>query len=88
MKPIIYTNSFKKRYKKRFGNQASSQKRIKKAIELFASGERGNPINDHPLKGSMFGLRSFSAGGDIRIIYEELDDSYVFTDIGSHNQVY
>jgi mRNA-degrading endonuclease YafQ of YafQ-DinJ toxin-antitoxin module len=36
----------------------------------------------------MLGLRAFSVSGDVRVIYYETDEAYVFTDVGTHAQVY
>ena len=49
---------------------------------------RDYPLDDHALIGSMKGLRAFSIGGDVRVVYREADEYYEFLDIGSHNQVY
>jgi addiction module RelE/StbE family toxin len=51
--------------------------------------DRWNPlIRDHKLIGNLHGLRSFSIRGDVRIIYRETEDSFIFVDIGTHAQVY
>lgn len=52
------------------------------------AGKLGYPLHDHALTGKLAGKRAFSMAGDIRIIYIELEDSIVFLDIGTHNQVY
>ena len=62
--------------------------RFQRHLELFGQGIRKEPINDHPLTGKLKGLRSFSVGGDVRVVYEETEEHYLFVDIGSHNQVY
>lgn len=64
--------------------------RVRIATENFAA-DRSNPaLRDHPLKGKMKGLRSFSASWNLRIIYrEEGGFAEVFLiNVGSHNQVY
>lgn len=88
MKPIEYTKQFKKRLKQRYGNQPKVIARFKKQLELFDQGVRDQPVNDHPLTGRLTGLRAFSVGGDIRVVYQETDEYYLLLDIGSHNQVY
>ena len=55
---------------------------------MFMSGVRGNPINDHGLKGKKRMFRAWSVAGDVRVVYRETEDYYEFLDIGSHNQVY
>lgn len=52
------------------------------------NGERGYPLHDHALSGKLKSRRAFSVSGDIRVIYEELEEAYVFLDIGTHSQVY
>lgn len=88
IKAIFYTKQFKKNYKKRFLHKPKQKEKIKTRIDLFLK-YRNNPLlNDHALVGTRSKERSFSIGGDIRIIYCELEDKYVFIDIGTHNQVY
>jgi len=88
MKKIEYTKQFKKRLKQRYGHQPKVIEQFKRRLELFAIGVRKEPISDHALTGKLKGLRAFSVGGDIRVVYQETDDHYLFLDIGSHNQVY
>jgi len=88
MKQIEYTKQFQKRLKQRYGNQPKVIARLQEHLELFSQGRREQPINDHSLTGPLKGLRAFSVGGDIRVVYRETEDSYLLLDIGSHNQVY
>jgi addiction module RelE/StbE family toxin len=88
MKKIEYTKQFKRRLKQRYGHQPRVVERFQRHLELFSQGVRKEPINDHPLTGKLKGLRSFSVGGDVRVVYEETEEHYLFVDIGSHNQVY
>jgi mRNA-degrading endonuclease YafQ of YafQ-DinJ toxin-antitoxin module len=44
-------------------------------------------LDDHSLTGTMKGPRAFSIVGDVRLVYRETNEYYVFLDIGSHNQV-
>ncbi len=88
MKKLEYTKQFQKRLKQRYGHQPKVVLRLRQHLELFAAGVGKGPINDHPLTGRLTGLRAFSVGGDIRVIYQETEDSYLLLDIGSHNQVY
>jgi len=43
---------------------------------------------DHKLSGGMVGLRSLVIDDDCRLIYKETNKSYIFIDIGTHEQVY
>lgn len=88
MKPIEYTKQFQKHIKQRYAHQPKVIERFKQHLELFRQGLRREPLNDHPLTGKLQGLRAFSVGGDVRVVYQETEDHYLLLDIGSHNQVY
>ena len=46
-------------------------------------------LNNHPLKGKWSGYRSINISGDLRALYKEMgEDKVIFTNIGSHNQLY
>lgn len=88
MKPIEYTKQFKKRLKQRYAHQPNVLQKFATQLELFQQGVREAPIEDHPLTGKLKGMRAFSVGGDVRVVYRETDEYYLLLDIGSHNQVY
>jgi addiction module RelE/StbE family toxin len=88
MKKLEYTKQFQRRLKQRYSHQPKVIERLKRHLELFSQGIRKEPINDHPLTGKLKGLRGFSVGGDVRVVYQETEDHYLLLDIGSHNQVY
>jgi addiction module RelE/StbE family toxin len=88
MKRIEFTKQFQKRLKQRYGHQPKVIERFQRHLELFSQGIRKEPINDHPLTGKLKGLRAFSVGGDVRVVYQETEDCYLLLDTGSHNQVY
>ena len=88
MKPIIRGRKFEKNFRNRISPNPKLKKQFATLLELFKEGVRDYPLDDHPLVGSMKGLRAFSVGGDLRVVYREKDEHYEFLDIGSHNQVY
>jgi len=88
MKPIKRDRTFEKHFKQRISPHLKLTNRFKERLTLFMAGELGYPIYDHALTGKLAGKRAFSIAGDIRVIYIELEDSIVFLDVGSHNQVY
>lgn len=88
MKPIIRHRQFEKNFRSRISTNPKLVKKFKQSLELFIDGVRDYPLDDHDLKGNMKGLRAFSIGGDLRVVYRETDELYEFLDIGSHNQVY
>jgi addiction module RelE/StbE family toxin len=88
LKPIRRHHRFEKNFRTRIASNPKLAKQFEQRLALFMNGIRDYPIEDHTLIGSMKGLRSFSVGGDIRVVYRETDEYYEFLDIGSHNQVY
>ena len=88
MKPIQRAKIFDKHFKSRVALNENLIKQFEIRLQMFISGVRGNPLNDHGLKGKKRMFRAWSVTGDIRVVYRETDEYYEFLDIGSHNQVY
>jgi addiction module RelE/StbE family toxin len=88
MKPIKHHRVFEKHFKKRIITKKKLLAQFEERLALFASGERGWPLDDHPLSGKLIGRRAFSVNGDVRVIYEETELFIILLDIGTHNQVY
>ena len=88
MKPIKRDRTFEKHFKQRISPNEKLTNQFKERLALFMAGDSGYPLHDHALTGKLAGKRSFSIAGDIRVVYVELEDSIVFLDVGSHNQVY
>jgi addiction module RelE/StbE family toxin len=86
---ITISPSFKKAYSKRIKGNKKLEMRVFERIGLFQNDSRNKVLNNHYLIGKMKGLYSFSITGDIRVIYQWVDNERVlFLDIGSHNQIY
>ncbi len=80
---------FKKSYKKRIKGHPNLEKKFKQRVSLFTNNPNHPTLKNHKLTGSLREYMSFSITGDIRVIYFELSaDTFIFYDIGSHNQVY
>lgn len=88
MKPIKRDRTFEKHFRQRISPHTKLVYQFKERLALFMAGELGYPLHDHALTGKLAGKRAFSVAGDMRVVYIELEDSIVFLDIGSHNQVY
>jgi len=88
MKYIERRPQFIKHYKKRIAFNAKMDQQFDERLELFIKHRQDPLLQNHVLKGDKLGLRAFSVTGDIRVVYKETDDAYIFLDIGSHNQVY
>jgi len=85
---VVYSKQFSKHFAKRILNNESLEKSFVKAVELFLKDRNLSQLHNHKLRGSKKGLRAFSITGDMRIIYREYEQYYLFVDIGTHNQVY
>ena len=88
MKPIRRHRKFEKNFQSRISPNPKLRKQFQARLTLFMEGIRGYPLDDHSLIGTKKGLRAFSVGGDLRVVYRETEDHYEFLDIGSHDQVY
>lgn len=84
---IRYSSAFKRMYRKLPSEQ---QELCDAALELFVSDPFHPQLRNHKLAGSKQGLRSLSAGYDLRIIYvEEHGHSLVLLlMVGNHDTVY
>jgi addiction module RelE/StbE family toxin len=88
VKPIIRHRKFIRNFQSRITPNRKLKKQFEDRLQLFTEGVRDYPLDDHPLVGTMKGLRAFSIGGDLRVVYRETDQYYEFLDIGSYDQVY
>jgi len=83
---------FIKAFRKRIAPKPKLVSKVLQRIKLFQQNINDPILRSHKLTGAKKELFSFSISGDIRIIYrvEVIDgeETVVFLDIGSHNQVY
>lgn len=85
MKIVIHRN-FKARFKK-LGT--GERNRFKKCRDLFLKNSFYPLLNNHALHGKYQKYRSINAGGDLRIIYEEIDTNTAhFILIDTHSNLY
>jgi len=84
---IVYHKDFNKSYLKLSSKQ---QDKIDEAIKTFINNPFHKQLKNHPLHGDQKGKRAIAAGGDLRIIFEEIDNyrKVIFFRVGSHSQVY
>ncbi len=84
---IDATKGFLKAYRKLSTKQ---KKQVDEALLLYQENRMDEGLRDHALKGSKSGLRAFSAGWDLRVIYREEGGfiTIILIDTGTHNQVY
>lgn len=84
---IRYSSAFKRMYRKLSDDQ---QKLCDAALRVFADNPFQPQLRNHKLQGSKQGLRSISAGYDLRIIYvEEKGHTIILlVAVGTHDTVY
>ncbi len=87
-KQIVFSKKFDKSYIIRIKPNKKLAEKFDLKLSVFVSSRASRLLNDHPLLGKHKGCRAFSVTGDIRVIYEETEDSIIFLDVGTHNQVY
>ena len=85
---VSYHTNFIKNFKKRFGTNLKVRKKYKERLKMFLDNSNNPLLRNHGLVGDKIHLKAFSITGDIRVVYKQVDESYIFLDIGTHNQVY
>ncbi len=82
------------RYSKRLIKQLAKQpQKVQNAFylrqELFEEDPNNPLLRNHILSGELKGMYSINVTGDVRAIYEIIDDEvYFFIMIGTHSQLY
>lgn len=83
---ITYHRIFKKLYKKQ---SVEIRGKFRERLELFLCDPRHPLLNIHLLHGKWIGCRSFNVTGDLRVVFEQLeDDSIELIAIGTHSELY
>lgn len=83
---IIFHKQFQKMYQKLPEN---IKHRFKERRDLFIKDAFHPFLNNHKLNGEYEGYRSINIGGDIRAVYEPIDNETAhFIFIGTHSELY
>lgn len=83
---IEYTKKFRKQYSKL---NPKIRTQFKYRQRLWLDDPYNTQLHLHMLTGEYAGLYSINITGDIRALYEKIDDNYViFGFIGTHSQLY
>ena len=78
-----------KRFKKAFLRQPNKiQEKFIERMRLFVADPFDQQLRNHALSGKYIGLRSIDITGDIRAVYELINDTAVFITIGTQTQLY
>ena len=84
---IVYRKRFMKQYRKL---QKRQQHSVADVVDLFRQDPKNKKLCNHALKGDMQGMRSISAGFDLRIIFMVYGDyiTVIMLSVGTHEEVY
>jgi addiction module RelE/StbE family toxin len=83
---IRYSKKFKKQYEKL---QPKLQQKTKNAISLWSVNPTDDSLRLHQLSGKLKRFYSIDITGDVRALYEVIDDEiYLYQMVGTHSQLY
>jgi mRNA-degrading endonuclease YafQ of YafQ-DinJ toxin-antitoxin module len=89
MTEIAFSSSFERAYKKKFNANKELEDKFWEKIEKFKYNPFDPTLKTHKLSGELKDLFSFSVQYDVRVIfYFTHDNKAVFTNIGTHDEVY
>lgn len=85
---IIYTNQFKKDYK-RVQKQNKDVEKLRVVVEKLAGKEKLDPrYKDHPLSGNWKGFRDCHVEPDWVLIYKTTEEVLILERTGSHSELF
>ncbi len=86
---IIWTNSFKNKYKKWRIKFPQFQDQFRESMNIFVNNPFEPILKTHKLSGKLKDLWAFSVSYDQRFIFEFKDNNTIIAkDIGTHKEVY
>jgi mRNA-degrading endonuclease YafQ of YafQ-DinJ toxin-antitoxin module len=89
MVEIAFESSFKRSYRRKVAGNQDRERRFKQKLTLFQNNPFETSLRTHKLSGRLNELWSFSVEYDLRIVfYFAEENKAVFTDIGTHDEVY
>jgi mRNA-degrading endonuclease YafQ of YafQ-DinJ toxin-antitoxin module len=86
---VSFSSSFRRAFKKRIKGNVDLEAKFWKKLEQFIADPYHPSLKTHKLSGKLKDFWSFSVDYDERVLfYFPEDDKAIFTDIGSHDEVY
>lgn len=83
---VTTTKKFDKQFKKQ---SAKIKKEFEKRIRVFLTDSNNPLLHVHKLSGSYEGLWSFNVSGDVRVVFDDSDETVIIlVAIGSHSELY
>ncbi len=86
----MITVAHHKKFKKSFRNLRKNEIKIfEERVGVFITDPYNKILNNHQLNGKLAKYRSIDINGDLRVMFEMIDESTVlFIDIGTHSYFY
>lgn len=75
---ITYTKRFSKQFNKLHTN---IRKKFQERMKLFIKNPKDPILRNHELRGNLIGIKAFSVGGDIRVIYKTISNYLILAHI-------
>ena len=89
MTEIAFSSSFKRAFKKRIEGRKPREEKFWKRVEMFKNDPHDTRRRTHKLSGDLQEFWSFSIEYDVRVVFQfATQNRAVFTDIGTHDEVY
>lgn len=85
-KKVQFSRRFQGSYKARIFKDEQLTKHFWECVEAFLTDRTS--VDDHQLEGKMGKFRAFSITDDIRVVYLETADYFLFINVGTHEEVY
>ena len=83
---ITYGRIFKKMFRKQ---TKFIQTKFEQRLLIFINQNNHPLLNIHSLDGEWSGCKSFNVTGDIRVVFEEINEDHIeLIAIGSHSELY
>lgn len=83
---VVFHRNFEKRYKKL---RPREKKRFKERKDIFIQDPYHPALNNHPLQGKYKGYRSINISGDLRAVYQLINnDIAYFVALDTHSNLY
>jgi mRNA-degrading endonuclease YafQ of YafQ-DinJ toxin-antitoxin module len=86
---VVLGRQFKISFKSRIAADHELSKSFQDALALFMTNPEYPKLRTHKLHGLLANYHAFSVAPDCRVIFKKLpEDTFLFIDIGSHDEVY
>lgn len=86
---LEYSSTFSRAYKRRIKNNKHLEDQFAEKVKLFAKNPHDPSLRIHKLIGRLNDSWAFKIDYDCRVVLKFLDNDIVlFTDVGTHKQVY